>query len=216
MRVKDSIPGEFSISKLNEILKSCIAELSSDAKMFESYQSEEDGSFTGDEYFKNIAKVFWFGGVEVASIDYDGNIVTAEPHCCNSRDAIVLTGCLPDWIVPNEVLYADPKTPCSMTLFKAKSVPGKQILTFLKPDKSPIIRASKLGANDKSVLKTVDIENVTLSTGVFVATSDHGFSEGDHISLSGYVPSRNPTSDRLCCRWCRSRLLLHPSSTRHI
>ena len=45
LRVKDSIPGEFSISKLNNILKACIAELNSDSKMFRSYQNDDDSEF---------------------------------------------------------------------------------------------------------------------------------------------------------------------------
>jgi hypothetical protein len=188
MRVKDSIPGEFSLSKLNEILKACVAELSSDAKMFEPYQNEEESAFTGVEYFKSIAKMFWFGGVEVSSIDGDGNITTAEPHNCLSREAIVLTGCLPDWMAPNQVLYANTTSPCSMSLFKSQSIPGKQILKEFKPEKGAVMRASKLGSGDKSVEKTVDIQSVSLSTGVFVTASDHGLADGDRVSLSGYVP----------------------------
>lgn len=188
LRVKDSIPGEFSISKLNNILKACIAELNSDSKMFQSYQNDDDSEFAGDEYFKSIARVFWIGGVDIISINSDGSIVTADAHNCSSREAIVLTGCLPDWVPPNQVLYANPSSPTSMTLFKSKPNTGKPVLMDVKPEKNPIMRASKLASNDKAVLKTVDIESVSLATGVFVAASDHGFSDGDHISLTGYVP----------------------------
>ena len=188
MRVKDSIPGEFSISKLNQILKACIEELSSDAKMFQAYQNDEDSQFAGDEYFKSIAHMFWIGGVEVTSINSDGSIATADGHCCSSREAVVLTGCLPEWLAPNQVFYCNPLTATSMTLFKAKNVPGKQVLMDVKPEKTPVMRASKLASNDRAILKTVDVESVSLASGVFVTTVEHGFCDGDHVSLTGYVP----------------------------
>jgi hypothetical protein len=188
LRVKDSIPGEFSISKLNEILKACIAELSSDAKMFDSHPSIENSLFEGNKYFKSIAHVFWFGGVEIKSIHPDGSIETLENHNCGSKDAVVLTGCLPEWISQNEVVYSNITSPTSMSFFRAKNVPGKQVLMDMKPEKGPVMRVSKLGANGKAILKTVDIESVSLNTGVFTTSTDHGFSDGDHLSLAGYVP----------------------------
>ena len=189
LRVKDSIPGEFSFSKLNGILQACLAELGSDLKMFDFHQQDEDSAFTGDEYFKSIARVFWFGGVEVKSIGPNGEIVTAEPHNCIMKDAVVLTGCLPDWIAPNEVLYANTTGPDSIMLLKAKNIPGKQVFSDLKPDRSHgNLRAAKLSSDDKTILKTVDIDKVSLSTGVFSTLADHGFIEGDRIALSGYVP----------------------------
>lgn len=188
LRVKDSIPGEFSSSKLNEILNVCVAELSGDAKMFEPCQNDEETAFTGKEYFKIIAETFWFGGVEVSSIDSDGNITTKEPHNCISRDVVVLAGSIPDWIAPNQILYANTTEPYSLTLCVRKEIPGKQIFVDFKPEKGPVMRASKLGIDDKLVAKTVDIESVSFSTGVFVTAEDHGFTDGDRVSLTGHVP----------------------------
>jgi hypothetical protein len=198
LRVKDSIPGEFSISKLNEILKACIAELSSDAKMFNSHPVIENSLFKGNEYFKSIAQVFWFGGVEIETINPDGSIVTLDPHHCISKDAVVLTGCLPEWLSQNEVMYSNTTSATSMTLFRAKNVPGKQVLMELKPEKAPVMRVSKFGANDKAIVKIVDIESVSLGTGVFTAVTEHGFSDGDHVSLSGYVRDNAHSSVYFC------------------
>jgi hypothetical protein len=72
LRVKNSIPGELSLSKLNGILQACLSELSCDLKMFDFHRFDKDSTFAGEDYFKSIARVFWFGGVEVTSIGPNG------------------------------------------------------------------------------------------------------------------------------------------------